>query len=208
MKKRTILLIDDHLMFRLGIRSVLAKQPTLHVVAEAKNYQEAVDAFAKFKPDLAILDLRLPGRSGIEILGAILAAEADARVLVLSSFANEEEVYRAMKAGAKGYLLKDADSDELLSVVDKVLQGGQHVPPSLRSMIAGRAATPDLTPRETEVLGLMVKGLTNKEIAAIIGASQNTVRNHTIKVFEKLEVADRAEATSAALQRGIIIPES
>lgn len=205
-KQITILIVDDHLMFRVGIRSVLTTQPDLQVVAEAKNYVEALEAYRLHKPDLVILDLRLPGRGGLDILLDIHKIRSDAKTLILSSFANEEEIYQTIKAGANGYLLKDVGSEELISGIHQICRGQTCLSAEMRALIAERRSMPDLTPREVEILKLIVKGLTNREVAAVFGTSQNTIRNQTISIFAKLEVTDRAEAAGAALQRGIVIP--
>jgi two-component system, NarL family, response regulator len=205
-KQITILIVDDHLMFRVGIRSVLTTQPDLQVVAEAKNYVEALEAYRLYKPDLVILDLRMPGRGGLDILLDIHKIRSDAKTLILSSFANEEEIYQTIKAGANGYLLKDVGGDELISGIHQIFRGQTCLSAEMRALIAERRSMPDLTPREVEILKLIVKGLTNRELAAVFGTSQNTIRNQTISIFAKLEVTDRAEAAGAALQRGIVIP--
>ena len=205
-KPITILIVDDHLMFRVGIRSVLTTQPDLQVVAEAKNYIEALEAYRLYRPDLVILDLRMPGRGGLEILLDNHKIRSDAKTLILSSFANEEEIYQTIKAGANGYLLKDVGSEELISGIHQICRGQICLSAEMRALVAERRSMPDLTPREVEILKLIVKGLTNRELAAIFGTSQNTIRNQTISIFAKLEVTDRAEAAGAALQRGIVIP--
>jgi DNA-binding NarL/FixJ family response regulator len=205
-KPITILIVDDHLMFRVGIRSVLTTQPDLQVVAEAKNHIEALEAYRLYRPDLVILDLRMPGRGGLEILHDIHKIRSDAKTLILSSFANEEEIYQTIKAGANGYLLKDVGSEELISGIHQICRGQICLSAEMQAMVAERRSMPDLTPREVEILKLIVKGLTNRELAAIFGTSQNTIRNQTISIFAKLEVTDRAEAAGAALQRGIVIP--
>jgi DNA-binding NarL/FixJ family response regulator len=206
--KITTLIVDDHLLFRAGVKSVLTKQSDIKVVAEASNYKEALEAFTKYEPMIVILDLRMPGKGGFDVLRDIHAIQPNAKVLVLSSFANEEEIYRAMNLGTRGYLLKDAGSEELLSAIRTVATGKVYFPDSIRAIVANRDAKTTLTSRELEVLTLLVKGLTNREIAAILGTSQNTIRNQTISIFAKLEVTDRTEAVATALQRGIVIPAS
>lgn len=206
--KITTLIVDDHLLFRAGVKSVLIKQPDIKVVAEASNHKEAIEAFLKHRPEIVILDLRMPGRGGFDVLRDLHALQPNAKVLVLSSFANEEEIYRAMNLGTRGYLLKDAGSTELLAAIRAIAGGKQYFPENIRAIAANRDAKTTLTSRELEVLNLMVKGLTNREIAGILGTSQNTIRNQTISIFAKLEVTDRTEAVSTALQRGIVIPVS
>lgn len=206
--KITALIVDDHLLFRAGVKSVLVKQPDIKVVAEASTHKEAIEAFVKYEPAIVILDLRMPGQGGFDVLRDIHAIQPKAKVLVLSSFANEEEIYRAMKLGTRGYLLKDAGSEELLGAIRSIADGKLYFPTNIRAIVANRDAKTTLTARELEVLTLLVKGLTNREIAGILGTSQNTIRNQTISIFAKLEVTDRTEAVSTALQRGIVIPAS
>jgi DNA-binding NarL/FixJ family response regulator len=200
-----ILIVDDHRIFRVGVKSALTKQPDIRVIAEACNHEEAIEAYRLHKPDVVILDLRMPGRGGLDTLHDIQKLDNNAKVLVLSSFANEEEVHQTISAGAKGYLLKDVGTEELVGAIKAIYSGKSYIPPSIRSVLASRDTRANLTPRELDVLGLIVKGLTNPEIATVLGTSQNTIRNQTISIFAKLEVTDRAEAVGVALQRGFVI---
>jgi two-component system, NarL family, response regulator len=204
--KLSVLLVDDHLLFRAGVKSVLKKQPEIKAVLEASGFDDALQLFEKRLPDVVILDLRMPGRGGFEVMQAMQNIQRDARVLVLSSFANEEEIYRAMTLGSKGYLLKDTGSAELMNAIREIASGRTYFPASITAIASNRSSKTDLTSRELEVLALMVKGLTNREIATVLGTSQNTIRNQTVSIFAKLEVTDRTEAVSTALQRGIVIP--
>jgi two-component system, NarL family, response regulator len=204
--KLSVLLVDDHLLFRAGVKSVLKKQPEIKAVLEASGFDDALQLFERRLPDVVILDLRMPGRGGFEVMQAMQNIQSDARVLVLSSFANEEEIYRAMTLGSKGYLLKDTGSVELMNAIREIASGRTYFPASITAIASNRSSKTDLTSRELEVLALMVKGLTNREIATVLGTSQNTIRNQTVSIFAKLEVTDRTEAVSTALQRGIVIP--
>jgi two-component system, NarL family, response regulator len=159
-------------------------------------------------PDVVVLDLRMSDGGGMGALSAIRAACKTVRVLILSSYGNEEEVYQTLHAGASGYVLKDVGRDELTHAIRQVHAGNKWVQPSIQSLLTDRGDSPALTPRELEVLTLLVNGLTNREIGAVLGNSENTVRNHTISIFAKLYVSDRAEAVSAALQRGIVVPDT
>ena len=150
----------------------------------------------------------MPDGGGMGALAAIRQADREARALMLSTYGNEEEVYRALHAGAAGYVLKDAGRDELLAAIHQVHAGKRWIQSSIQALASERADRPELTPRELEVLKLLVAGLTNREIASVLGNSENTVRNHTISIFAKLYVSDRAEAVGAAFQRGIIVPIS
>jgi two-component system NarL family response regulator len=203
-----VLIADDHLIFRLGLKGLLNNEPDIVVAGEASTGAQTVEKFKDLQPDVVVLDLRMPDGGGMHALAGMREARDDAKVLVLSSYANEEEVYQALQAGASGYVLKDVGRDELTGAIRQVYAGREWIQSSIRPILAGREDRHDLTPREFEVLKLLVRGLTNREIAKILGNSENTVRNHTIHIFAKLYVSDRAEAVSAALQRGIVVPNS
>lgn len=201
-----VLIADDHLVFRMGLRSLLNTERDIVVAGEATTGAQTIEKFKELRPDVVVLDLRMPDGGGLRALAGLQENRSGAKVLVLSSYANEEEVYQALQAGASGYVLKDAGRDELVGAIRKVYAGGQWIQSCLRPILAGREDRCELTSRELEVLTLMVRGLTNREIAKVLGNSENTVRNHTIRIFAKLYVSDRAEAVSAALQRGIVVP--
>jgi len=203
-----VLIADDHLIFRLGLKSLLNNEPDIVVAGEASTGAQTVEKFKDLRPDVVVLDLRMPDGGGMRALAGMREARDDAKVLVLSSYANEEEVYQALQAGASGYVLKDVGRDELTSAIRQVYAGREWIQSCIRPILAGREERHELTPRELEVLKLLVRGLTNREIAKVLGNSENTVRNHTIRIFAKLYVSDRAEAVSAALQRGIVVPNS
>jgi two-component system, NarL family, response regulator len=206
--KIRVLIADDHLIFRMGLRSLLSGESNIDLVGEATSGSQTIERFEQLRPDVLLLDLRMPDGGGMSALSAIRRACRDARVLVLSSYGNEEEVYQALHAGAAGYVLKDAGREELLAAIQQVHAGQKWIQSSIQTLVSQRANRPELTPRELEVLKLLVTGLTNREIAAVLGNSENTVRNHTISIFAKLYVSDRAEAVGAALQRGIIVPSN
>ena len=200
-----VLLVDDHLMFRLGIRSVLEQQSDIEVVGEAASYLEAVSMIEHTQPDVTVLDLRMPGAGGLAVLDEAKKRGFLAKFLILSSYASEEEIYQAIRAGAHGYILKDVDKMQLLQAIRDVNDGRRHIPLPIQTLLESRESMRDLTPRELEVLRLVVRGLTNREISSVLGSSANTIRNQTISIFAKLGVADRAEAATAAHQRGIVI---
>jgi len=203
-----VLIADDHLIFRLGLKSLLNNEPDIVVTGEASTGAQTIEKFKDLRPDVVVLDLRMPDGGGMRALAGMREARDDAKVLVLSSYANEEEVYQALQAGASGYVLKDVGRDELTSAIRQVYAGREWIQSCIRPILAGREERHELTPRELEVLRLLVRGLTNREIAKVLGNSENTVRNHTIRIFAKMYVSDRAEAVSAALQRGIVVPNS
>jgi len=200
-----VLIVDDHLMFRLGIRSVIEQQRDIKVVGEAASYLEAILMIEQTKPDVTVLDLRMPGDGGISVLDEAKKRGFSTKFLILSSYASEEEIYQAIRAGASGYILKDVDKAQLIQALRDVNDGRRHIPLPIQTVLESRESMRDLTPRELEVLRLVVRGLTNKEISSVLGSSVNTIRNQTISIFAKLGVADRAEAATAAHQRGIVI---
>jgi two-component system NarL family response regulator len=205
-KRIRVLISDDHLLFRLGLKSLLSGEPNIAVAGESSTGRQTVEQCRKLKPDVVLLDLRMPEGGGIEALRTISSELPEIRILVLSSYANEEEIYKALDAGALGYVLKDVGREPLIEAIRTVAGGRRSVPEWIERIMRERSSRPDLTPREHEILRLLVTGLTNREIAHVMGNSENTVRNHTISIFAKLDVSDRAEAVSAALQRAIVIP--
>jgi two-component system, NarL family, response regulator len=198
-----LLLADDHLVVRVGLRSLLEAEPDMAVVAEAAGGGAAVEAFLKFWPDITLMDLRMPDLSGAEATAAILHRHPEARVLVLTTFDNDEDIYRALEAGAVAFLVKDTGSESLLATIRAVHAGTYQLPPGLAARLAQRRAMPELSPRELEVLQLIVKGQSNKEIGATLGLAENTVKNHVKLILDKLGVADRTHAATTALQRGL-----
>jgi DNA-binding NarL/FixJ family response regulator len=200
-----ILICDDHLLFRMGLKSLLGREPGMRVVGEAATGSQTVEQCGLLRPDVVLLDLRMPEGGGIGALRSVCKQIPESRVLVLSSYASEEEVYQALDAGAMGYMLKDTGRDALIHAINEVHSGRRCVPEWVEGIVSERKYRPELTARELQVLDLLVTGLTNREIGRVLGNSENTVRNHTISIFAKLEVSDRAEAVSAALQRGIVI---
>lgn len=201
-----LLLADDHHMVRMGLKTILHLEPDLRVVAEAATAQEAVAAHASARPDVTLLDLRMPG-GGLEALRQIRAKTQDARVLVITTSELEEDIYRALAAGASGYILKSVMPAELATAIRAVHAGGTWIPEAIARKLADRAASPDLSPREREVLHLVVKGLTNPEIAAALGVSLSTAKAHVASILEKLGVAARSEAAAEAYRRGLISDE-
>jgi len=202
-----ILVVDDHFMVRMGLCASLNVEPDMEVVAEVGSGESALDAYRKHGPLLVIMDGRLPGISGAEATAAIVREFPDAQILVLSTHSSEEEVYRALQAGARGYVLKSVVREELLRAIREVHEGRQYLDPAVAPLLAQRAGHRSLTSREMEVLRLVAKGLGNKEIAAVLNIAEVTVKLHVSHVFDKLNVKDRTEAATAAIQRGIIALE-
>ena len=199
-----VLCVDDHRIVRDGIALILAREPDIAVVASAASAEEAVVEFTRHQPDITLMDLRLGDRSGIDAIKEIRREYPDARIIVLTMYQGDEDIHRALSAGAATYLLKDTLSDDLIRVVREVHAGGRPMPPDVRARLDQRAAQPTLTPREIQVLQLVSQGKRNKEIAAILGLSDDTVPVHVKNIFAKLRVNERTAAVNVALRRGII----
>lgn len=204
MSRLRILCVDDHQVVLEGIASMISREPDMEVVAAAGNGEEAVALFVQHRPDVTIMDLQMPGISGLEAISRIRRHDPDARVVVLTMHPGEEDIYRALQAGAAAYVLKDAVFEELVRMVRRVGAGEHLLPHDVAAILAGRADHEALTPREVTVLELIAKGLRNKEIAAALGISVQTTKVHLRNLFAKLEVSDRTEALSVAVRRGII----
>ncbi len=198
-----LMLVDDHLVVRVGLRSLLEMQPDMTVVAEAAGGAGAIADYAKWRPDVTLMDLRMPDISGTEATAAIHRAYPNARVLVLTTFDNDEDIYRALEAGATGYLLKNTESGPLLATIRAVFAGTYRLPAEMAARLARRRASPELSSRELDVLLLIVKGYSNKEIGSELGVAENTVKNHVKMILEKLGVNDRTQAVTTAIQRGL-----
>lgn len=203
-KHTRILVVDDHFMVRMGLSASLNAEPDMQVVAEAAAGESVVDAYREHQPDLVLMDVRMPGMSGAEATTEILQQFPQAQILMLSTHAGEEEIYRALQAGARGYVLKSVVREELLRAIRQVAQGERYLDSSVASILESRVAHRPLTSRELEVLRMVAKGLGNKEIANLLDIAEVTVKLHVSHVLEKLNVRDRTEAATAALQRGII----
>lgn len=204
MQPTRVMIADDHLVFRMGLRSLLASEQGFMVVGEARNGPECIELFDSLLPDVLLMDLRMPGASGLEALTVIRARHPSARVLFLTSFCTEEDVYQALQLGAMGYVLKDIERTELIAAIRTVAAGGECIPETVAAQLAERLQRTSLTRREMDILPLLVKGLINREIAQILGVSVSTVKNQLNTLFSKLEVTDRTEAATVALHRGIL----
>ena len=201
-----LLIADDHHIVRMGLKAVLHFDPGLRVVAEASTADETVAAHHAAQPDVTLLDLRMPG-SGLEALRRIRRQSPQARVLVLTTSELEEDIHRVLADGASGYLLKNVPPEELATAIRAVHAGRRWVPDAIARKLADRASNPDLSPRETEVLRLVIKGLSNQDIAAALQITHSTAKAHVAHILEKLNVATRAEASSEALRRGLVQTE-
>ena len=205
MKKKTrILIVDDHFTARVGLRVPLDAEPDLEVVAEAQNAAEAFTLFAQHRPDVVILDYKLPDLSGVQALEKLRLDFPDARVLMLTVFDGEEDIHRAILAGATGYLTKSAGLRDLLGAVRAVAKGEKHFPPEIAAKIKARDQREPLIPREEEILRHLVRGRSNKEIADAMRLSLGTIALHVSKILDKLGAADRTRAATLAIERGIV----
>lgn len=199
-----VLAVDDHAVFRDGIAAILAPEPDMVLVGGATNGVEAVDAFQNLRPDVTLMDLQMPVRSGMQAIAEIRAQAPAARIVVLTTYDGDVQAVRALKAGACGYLLKSSLRKELLETIRIVHAGGRYVPPALAQQIAIHAAEDPLSPREVEILEKVAAGKPNKVIAWELSLSEETVKAHLRGVYSKLDVSDRTQAVTVALRRGII----
>ena len=198
------MLVDDHYLVRLGLTSVIALEADMCVCAEAATGHHAIELFRTHQPDVTLMDLRLPDLSGTEAIRAIRAEFSQARIIALSTFAGDEEIYLALEAGALAYLVKTVHPEELVDAIRKVAAGQPHIPPDLAARLASRSPRSHLSPRELEVLKLMTMGKRNRDIAVQLDITEGTVKIHVSNVLLKLGVTDRTEAVTQALQRGIV----
>jgi two-component system NarL family response regulator len=199
-----ILIVDDHPVVLAGLTSMLGTQAGMEVAGSASGGEEALQMLQRTPADLLLLDLRMPGMSGIDTLHALKRAKISIRVVILTSFETDEDIYRAVQAGAQGYLLKDAPQADMIDAIRAVHSGKRYFPRHIAARLAERMMRTNLTARELEVLNMLARGLTNKQIGHALEISDNTVRNHVNSIIEKLEVSDRTEAATTAIHRGII----
>jgi DNA-binding NarL/FixJ family response regulator len=199
-----IMLVDDHYLVRMGLRSVLALEPDMAICAEAANGEQARALFRKERPDVTLMDLRLPGMNGAATTQEIRSEFPDARIVMISTYVGDEEIYGALHAGAMGYLVKSVQREELTSAIRKAAAGQRHIPPEVAERLAGRVTRSELSGREREVLRLLVSGRRNREIAHSLVITEGTVKLHVSSILGKLGAVDRTEAVTIALQRGIV----
>jgi len=203
-----VLVVEDHNVVRQGLVALLKVVDGLEVVGEAADGIEAVAQFRKHRPAVTLIDLRLPKMSGVEVIERVRMEEPKARFIVLTTYDGDEDIYRALKAGAKAYLLKGMTTEELVTAIRAVHEGKSHIPPAIAERLAERMGTEDLTPREFEVLEQIVNGKSNKEIGTELDISEATVKTHINSLLSKLGVTDRTQAATAAIRRGIVPFES
>jgi len=199
-----IMIVDDHPVLRIGAGAIIASQADMALVAEATDGDEALEKYRNVRPDVTLMDLQMPGMNGVDAIIAIREEFPNARIIVLTTFAGDAQALRALKAGAVGYLLKGTVRKDLLETIRAIHSGKRHIPPEIAQEIAFHAADEALSEREIAVLRHVAEGKANKEIAWLLGVSEDTVKSHMRSLFSKLEVADRTQAVTAAVRRGII----
>jgi len=199
-----VLVVDDHALLRTGVANIINQEADLEVVAEAADGEAAVIAYQQHRPDVTLMDLRMPGMEGVEAVRRIRQFDPQARVVVLTTYDADEDIARALEAGAKAYILKDIAADALVTCIRQVLEGRTYLAPAAAAKLAERVTQVQLTPRELTALRLMADGQSNKEIAQSLGISERTVKTHIGHLFEKLGVTSRTEAMRVATRRGLV----
>jgi len=199
-----LLIADDHPVVREGLAALIERRPDMTVVAEASNGRELVAQFLEHRPDVALVDLRMPEMDGADAIAAIRQRAPGARVIVLTTYDDDADIQRALRAGAKAYMLKDAPRDELLACIKAVNEGRTLIPPAIAAKLAETIGAPPLTARELEVLGLAAQGKSNREIATALFITEGTVKSHLSTVLGKLDASDRTQAVTIALKRGLL----
>ena len=200
-----IVVADDHAVVRMGLVALINSEPDLRVVGEAEDGREALELFHSLHPDVLLVDVRMPGMDGVAATRAVCRESPAARVIILSSYDGDEEIYRARQAGARGYLLKkDSLGEDMLKAIRTVHAGQHFIPPAVAAILAQRMHRSELTPRELEVLKAIAEGMSNKRIAGRLDISEGTVKIHVTNILSKLGVSDRTEAATSAIRRGIL----
>jgi two-component system, NarL family, response regulator len=203
-KRVRVLVADDHEVVRYGLVAMLSLRPDLEVVGEAANGDAAVLKFRELRPDVMTVDLRMPGRDGLAVVTAVCAEFADAKILIVTTYDTDQDILRSLKAGARGYLLKDSTSDEIAQTIRRVARGETVLPSAVAAKYIASSNRPELSKREAQILSLIAKGLSNKEAALALHVEETTVKSHVRTLFDKLGVDSRTEAIAVAIQRGLI----
>lgn len=204
MNQMRILLVEDHFLARQALSSVLSLRSDMKIIAIAENGVEAVDRYFEHRPDVVIMDLRLPGMSGLDAIRVIRQRDSNARILVLSNYDGSEDIYRALQAGATAYLLKDTSGAELVQAVQATHRNLRYIPRSVADRLAQRVGAEELTARELDVLKLVAQGRSNRQIAGTLGIAEKTARIHVSNILGKIGVSDRTQLAIAAIQRGLV----
>ncbi len=203
-EKIKVMVVDDHPLMRVGVAAIINARPNMTVVAQTGTGEEAVALFHQHKPDITLMDLRLPKMSGVDAILAIRARYPESRFVVLTTYEGDEDIHRAFDAGARGYVIKGMHYQTLIVALVRVHSGGRFLPPPVVRALESRMPDSDLSPREQEVLQLLVNGRSNKEIASQLGITNATVKCHVSTILMRLNVSDRTQAVVAALQRGLV----
>lgn len=199
-----VLIVDDHSIVRQGLATIINRDPEMTVIAQAEDGQQAIDLFREHQPDVTLMDLRMPQMGGVEAITAICAEFKPARIMVLTTYDSDEDIYRGLQAGAQGFLLKDAKPNELLNAIRTIDRGQKYIPPDVGAKLAQRLSNPELSERELEVLRLMAQGMSNLEIGAALNIGESTVKSHVNRILSKLGVSDRTQAVIVSVKRGIV----
>ncbi len=199
-----VLIADDHAIFRQGLATIINRDPDMSVIAQAENGEQAIALFGEHQPDVTLMDLRMPEVEGVAAISAIRATAKSARIIVLTTYDSDEDIYRGLQAGAKGYLLKETEPDELLNAIRTVHRGQQYIPPDVGAKLVQRLSNPELSERELAVLRSMAQGMSNADIAAALSIGEGTVKSHVNRILNKLDVSDRTQAVIVAVKRGIV----
>ncbi len=202
--KIRVLIVDDHSLVTEGLANIVNYDPEMTVVAQAENGQQAIDRYREYQPDITLMDLRMPGMEGVEAITAICAEFKSARIIVLTTYDGDEDIYRGLQAGAQGYLLKDAKPNELLNAIRMVHSGQQYVSPVVGRKLVERMNNPVLSERELDVFRLMAQGLSNQDIGTALNIGESTVKSHVTHILNKLGVGDRMQAVIVGVKRGIV----
>ncbi len=202
--KIRILIVDDHPIMRVGIAAIIEATPDMTTVAQAGSGEEAVELFEKHLPDITLMDLRLPGMSGVDAIRTLIARYPSAKFVVLTTYEGDEDIHQALAAGARSYIIKGMPHEALVSALRRVHTGGRFLPPPVSRALNSRIPNSDLSAREREVLELIVRGRSNKEIASDLGITESTVKCHVSVILMRLNVTDRTQAVVTALQRGLV----
>lgn len=203
-RKSRIMIVDDHPLMRVGVAAIINARPDMEVVAQAGTAEEAVSLHAQHQPDVTLMDLRLPGASGVTAIRQIRVRDANARFVVLTTYEGDEDIHQALESGAQGYIIKGMPHETLIQALKRVHAGGRYLPPPVARALQSRTPDASLSPREREVLQLLVRGKSNKEIAAELGIAEATVKCHFRVIFMRMGVTDRTQAVVSALQRGLV----
>jgi DNA-binding NarL/FixJ family response regulator len=198
-----VLVVDDHAIVLQGLAAIINEEADMTVIAQARDGVEAIALFRQTQPDVTLMDLRMPQMGGVGAIGAICAEFSQARIIVLTTYDGDEDIYRGLRTGAKGYLLKDSKPNELRSAIRIVHNGQQYIPPNVAAKLVQRMTNPELTDRELDVLRLVAQGMSNLEIGAALSITESTVKSNINRILSKLGAKDRTQATIIALKRGI-----